>query len=114
MVFLLELSQFGGVIPRQPVGLPSPDGNYAAVAVQIQAEIRRLRGASGPRHRPREDLPNIYRRFWRADTSRTLSGNGLGLARVQALVRSYGGTIDCESATGRGTRFSIFLPDSFS
>lgn len=55
------------------------------------------------------DLPHIFRRFWRSDSSRTLPGNGLGLALAKAIVTSYGGAIACESEPGKGTTFTITL-----
>lgn len=56
------------------------------------------------------DLPHVYTRFWRADASRNLPGNGLGLALVKAIVTSYGGDIRCASTPGRGTVFTVDLP----
>ncbi len=41
-------------------------------------------------------------------------GTGLGLATAYATLRSIGGTIDCESAIGRGTTFEIRLPQATS
>lgn len=57
-----------------------------------------------------EDIPHIYTRFWRADSSRSRPGNGLGLALVHAIVTSYGGRIKCESTIGKGSTFTVFLP----
>jgi signal transduction histidine kinase len=37
-------------------------------------------------------------------------GTGLGLPVVRQLVESFGSTLDLETATGRGTRFSFTLP----
>jgi CheY-like chemotaxis protein len=37
-------------------------------------------------------------------------GSGLGLANVAERVRSAGGTVQCESAPGKGTTFTILLP----
>ena len=56
------------------------------------------------------DLPHVFRRFWRSDSSRSLPGNGLGLALAKAIVTSYAGTIECASTLGRGTTFTITLP----
>lgn len=88
----------------------TPDGGTIGLALAPADGGVRLVVADTGRGIAPADLPHIYRRFWRADTSRTLPGNGLGLALVQALVRSAGGTIDCDSAPGRGTRFGIYLP----
>lgn len=55
------------------------------------------------------DLPHIFKRFYRADASRNLPGNGLGLALVEAIVTSYGGKISCRSTRGEGTTFTVSL-----
>lgn len=57
-----------------------------------------------------EDVPFVFRRFWRASSSRNLPGNGLGLALVKAIATSYGGRATCVSEPGRGTAFTVTLP----
>ena len=59
---------------------------------------------------PPEALPHIFKRFYRADTSRTLSGNGLGLSLVSAILKAYGGQIKCSSKVGEGTSFRVSFP----
>lgn len=62
---------------------------------------------------PAEDLPRLFDRFYRADTSRTRTsggGAGLGLAIVRAIVSAHGGTIDAHNLEDGGSRFSVRLP----
>jgi two-component system OmpR family sensor kinase len=64
---------------------------------------------------PPEQLPDLFERFTRGDTSRArdleASGKstGLGLAIVDAVVAAHGGSITVTSRPGR-TRFAIYLP----
>ncbi|MBR7107827.1 MAG: HAMP domain-containing histidine kinase [Lentisphaeria bacterium] len=56
-----------------------------------------------------KDLPHIFDRFYRADASRHLSGNGLGLALVKAVALAHKWQLDVTSVTGKGTTFSITI-----
>ena len=60
----------------------------------------------------KEDLPNIFERFYRADESRTrvTGGSGVGLAIVKAAIDAHGGKITVESVKGEGSTFMITLP----
>jgi len=60
---------------------------------------------------PPEDLPHVFKRFYRGDKSRTGSSNsGLGLAISKAIVEAHGGVIEVSSEEMRGTIFTIRLP----
>lgn len=60
-----------------------------------------------------KDLPHVFERFYRADTSRTsqqVSGHGLGLALAQKIVEQSGGSIDAKSKVGKGSQFTVSFP----
>ena len=56
-----------------------------------------------------EDLPRVFDRFYRAATSRSKPGAGLGLAIVREAAEAHGGTATAES-TPAGARFRLALP----
>ncbi|HXB20634.1 MAG TPA: HAMP domain-containing sensor histidine kinase [Candidatus Solibacter sp.] len=58
-----------------------------------------------------EDLPHVFERFYRADHSRarTTGGFGLGLAIAKSLVERNRGSIEMQSAIGRGACVVIRL-----
>ncbi|MGN6387704.1 MAG: ATP-binding protein, partial [Verrucomicrobiota bacterium] len=60
----------------------------------------------------KENLPNVFSRFWQADTSsqRKFQGAGIGLALVKELVEAQDGTAQVQSEVGKGTTFTITLP----
>ena len=61
---------------------------------------------------PPEDLPHIFDRFFKGDTSRQPEEgeSGLGLAIAKSIVEVHGGAISTESTLGAGTTFTIRLP----
>jgi two-component system sensor histidine kinase CiaH len=61
------------------------------------------------------DLPHIFDRFYRSDTSRSKTqaeGYGLGLAIAKKLADSLDGSIEVKSAPDKGSTFTISLPSA--
>lgn len=57
-----------------------------------------------------QHLSHLFDRFYRVDLSRSIEGNGLGLSIAQAVVKAHQGTLDVASRPGRGTHFTVTLP----
>jgi two-component system heavy metal sensor histidine kinase CusS len=57
-----------------------------------------------------EHLPRVFDRFYRADSSRSSDGAGLGLALVKSIVDLHGGTARIESEVGHGTVVTTIFP----
>ncbi len=54
-----------------------------------------------------KDVPFIFDRLYKCDTSRTENSNGLGLAIAKELITALDGTIVVDSCYGKGTTFNL-------
>ncbi len=77
------------------------EGKYTFLAVKDQ-------GIGIARNHQRD----IFDQFYRAPTGdvHTTKGSGLGLTLVKKIVEAHGGYIGLESAPGKGSTFTIYIP----
>ncbi len=88
----------------------TPQGGRVELLLRTAPDGIVLQVRDSGRGIPLKDQPHIFERFYRADSSRSLPGNGLGLSLVAAIVKSYDGSVSFESSPGEGTCFTVHLP----
>ncbi|HEV8615832.1 MAG TPA: HAMP domain-containing sensor histidine kinase [Methylomirabilota bacterium] len=61
---------------------------------------------------PAAEQPRIFEKFYRVGRSETQGrrGSGVGLALVRHVAEAHGGGVTVESAPGRGSRFTLWIP----
>jgi PAS domain S-box-containing protein len=59
---------------------------------------------------PPEELTRLFDRYYRATNGRKKAGFGLGLYIAKLVVEAHGGSIEVESAPGKGTSFVLAFP----
>jgi two-component system heavy metal sensor histidine kinase CusS len=62
----------------------------------------------------KEDLPKVFDRFYRAESTkeRHVEGTGLGLAIVKSIVKLHGGSCSIDSEQGKGTTVTVVFPSN--
>lgn len=59
---------------------------------------------------PEEELPEIWKRFYRGKKNTSATGVGIGLTLCRMILQAQHGRVLCTSKGGEGACFSIFLP----
>lgn len=90
----------------------TPAGGRVTInAARVGSDVRLTVEDTGAGIAP-ADLPRIWDRLYRADSSRGEPGLGLGLSLVKAIVAAHGGRVDVTSEVGKGSRFAVTLPEA--
>jgi two-component system, OmpR family, sensor histidine kinase BaeS len=84
----------------------SPQGGSIEVRVGRSGSRARLEVSDSGPGIPAHERPRVFDRFWRGSAATGVSGTGIGLAVVAALVRAHGGDVSIDG----GSRFVVSLP----
>jgi signal transduction histidine kinase len=91
----------------------SPNDSIVAIQVVTRAGKPTIEIANSGNGISHQDLPYIFDRFYRADSSRTSngqSGHGLGLALAKKIIEVHHGELSVSSAPNHETIFTVSLP----
>ncbi len=90
----------------------TPAGGCVRVSVFAEDTVAVLRVEDTGLGIPEANIPRLFERFYRVDTSRSrsLGGTGLGLAIVKHIVSLLDGRITVKSTVGEGSTFTVYLP----
>jgi signal transduction histidine kinase len=83
-----------------------PDGGNLTVSTQRNGAEALVSISDNGRGMTQDEARNLFVPFFTTKSD----GTGLGLAYVQRVINEHGGRIDCATARGKGSTFSIQLP----
>lgn len=92
----------------------SPSGGRVGVGVNRADGIVSIAVTDQGLGIPEEDRDRVFERFFRVDQARSrhTGGTGLGLSIVKHTVQNHGGEVKVWSKLGRGSTFTIRLPEA--
>ncbi len=92
----------------------SPNGSRVGIGVRTTDGVVEIAVTDQGEGIPEDDLDRVFERFFRVDQARSrhTGGTGLGLAIVKHAVQNHGGDIRVWSQPGRGSTFTIRLPEA--
>jgi len=92
----------------------SPNGSRVGIGVRVVDEVVEIAVTDQGVGIDEADLERVFERFYRVDParSRNTGGTGLGLSIVKHVVQNHGGEVRVWSHRGRGSTFTIRLPEA--
>ncbi|WP_315115211.1 HAMP domain-containing sensor histidine kinase [uncultured Clostridium sp.] len=85
----------------------SPKSGEITIELSENLVYRRVAIADKGEGIREEDLPNIFKRFYKGKTSKKTDSVGIGLALAKSIIESHNGTIEVKSTTDVGTTFIV-------
>ena len=92
----------------------SPENSQVGVGATIRDEFVEIAVTDQGIGMTKDEAERVFERFYRTDQARSRStgGTGLGLSIVKHIISNHGGDIKVWSAPGKGSTFTIRLPEA--
>jgi len=92
----------------------SPDGSRVGIGVSQRDGVVEIAVTDQGVGIPEAERDRVFERFFRVDSarSRNTGGTGLGLSIVKHVIQNHGGDVRVWSQQGRGSTFTIRLPEA--
>ncbi|MEL6456779.1 MAG: GAF domain-containing sensor histidine kinase [Cyanobacteria bacterium J06621_15] len=93
----------------------TPEGGNVTLRIWIEEENAVFQVEDTGIGIPEEQLSLLFEKFHQLDTPyrRRYEGTGLGLALTKQLIQLHRGRIDVESTVGKGSIFTVWIPNSY-
>ena len=88
----------------------TPAGGNIRVVVQDWEMYLRIDVSDNGRGIPEREHAAIFKRFYREESVHDVDGIGIGLYLAREIITMQGGYIKVTSEVGKGSTFSVFLP----
>ncbi|GBD39890.1 Sensor kinase CckA [bacterium HR37] len=88
-----------------------PEGGVIAINVELEGDYVKIDFSDTGVGIPKENLPRIFEPFFTTKGNSGEKGVGLGLSMVYAIIERHDGKISVSSEVGKGTTFTIMLPN---
>ena len=90
----------------------TPEGGRVAIGAEIDGLFVCMKVSDTGYGIPKEELDQIFKRFYRVKTEKTrlVIGTGLGLPIVKKIVETHNGHIQVQSEEGQGSTFTVCIP----
>ena len=94
----------------------SPAGSRVGIGVRNSDGVVEIAVTDQGIGIPEDEVDRVFERFFRIDPARSrhTGGSGLGLSIVKHVVQNHGGDIRVWSQSGKGSTFTIRLPEANS
>jgi len=89
----------------------SPAGSLVELSAHAESGIQVVVVADRGMGIPQSDREHLFERYHRGENARGIVGTGIGLYFVKMVVDLHGGSISVESEVGKGSRFTVRLPE---